>query len=170
MLQRVPATSQKTQRAGKLLACLVVRNRSRILFSNDLPWFLQVFGGFRRFALHLRPLCKFSDDVVRTCSGPILSESSFIYKYIRTMQTQNFRNASKSALRKSKIYIYEQFLDKIFEIPKNLYIRTIIHTNNDHCKGTGRARKEIDKGYWRVIHTKIYVPVVGKSTQFRLRL
>ena len=49
------------------------------------------------------------------------------------MQTQNFRNASKSALRKSKIYIYEQFLDKIFEIPKNLYIRTIIHTNNDHC-------------------------------------
>ena len=38
------------------------------------------------------------------------------------MQTQNFRNGSKSALRKSEIYIYEQFLDKIFEIPQNLYM------------------------------------------------
>ena len=48
-----------------------------------------------------------------------------IYKYIRTTQTQNFRNRSKSALKKSKIYIYEQFLGKIFEIFRHLYMKAV---------------------------------------------
>ena len=40
---------------------------------------------------------------------------------------QNFRNGSKSALRKSKNYIYEHDLGKIFEIYKK-YIYMNIYT------------------------------------------
>ena len=50
---------------------------------------------------------------------------------IRTYKSQNFRNGSKSALRKSKIYIYEHILGKFPKIPEiyiyeHLYIRTYI--------------------------------------------
>ena len=73
-----------------------------------------------------------------------------IYKYIWTFKQQNFRNGSKSTLRKPKIYIYERFFGKIFENSQNLYI--VVGSN----VGT-----EIPK-IWPIFFIRLIPPLIFK--------
>ena len=66
--------------------------------------------------------------------------SVHIYKYIWTRRMQNFRNGSKSALRKSKNYIYEHVFGKISEISKKLYIWTLIQWGGCHVSPLRQRR------------------------------
>ena len=122
-------------RTSKFVKIMMFRTLTpKIGGSEHPPKMAKMFRTLRKCSEHWVNITPENRRNVQNTDPPVFWTFPFVpsRQYIRTIQTQNFRNDSKSALRKSKIYIYEHFLGKIFEISKNLniyeqlYIRTLI--------------------------------------------